>query len=975
MDDPYPFGELDNLIKGEVLTDNLSRTLYATDASVYRELPLAIVLPRDTTDVSMIVRFAARHNLPLIPRGAGTSLAGQVVGKGLVVDVSQHMNRIIEINAKEGWAEVQPGVVLDDLNREAATFNLFFGPETSTSNRCTMGGMVANNSCGAHSMIYGSTRDHILEVTGYLASGDEVTFRPVQKWEFDKKCREEGHEGDIYRLMREIYTDNPVRKQIRKEFPHPDIKRRNSGYALDVLLDTSPFKKEGELFNLSKLIAGSEGTLMFITSVKVALVERPSPHQVLLCAHFGSLQEALEANIEVVLNHKPDAVELMDKHILALTRQNPTQRHNRFFLDGSPEALLLIEFSAPDIERAERLALEAIASLQKLDMGYAFPIVKGNEISRVWSLRKAGLGVLSNMPGDARPVSLIEDTAVRVEDLPAYVADIDAMLASHGKTCVYHAHVGSGELHIRPVLNLKEPEDVKLFRKIGEETARIVKKYNGALSGEHGDGRLRGEFIPLMVGDANFELMKRVKKVFDPSGILNPGKITATPPMDASFRYLEVKQEAIAHPVFNWKADGSMLHAAERCSGSADCIRSSLGGGTMCPSYMGTRQEKHSTRGRANVLRAWLQGQNGVDMLTFNDVSEVLDMCLSCKACKSECPSNVDMARLKAEFLQFVHDNTGVSFIERVVANLPRVNRLVFPFRFFINPVMRTNWFRQRINKLAGISQERMLPQYAKQRFDKWYGRYGKSTHPTHRGKVWIVADEFSNFYDSDIAIKTVMLLHRLGYKVALAPVKESGRTQISKGFVRAAAGIARTNISRLNGKISSETPLVGIEPAAILSFRDEYPDLVPSEMRNAAEQIAAHTFTLDEFLDREMEAGRISRSDFTAEHKTIKYHVHCHQKALSKPGVLKRVLSFPVNYTAEEIPSGCCGMAGGFGYEEKHYNLSMRIGELKLFPEVRNTPSDVSLVTSGHSCRHQIKDGTGRDALHPAEVLFDALV
>jgi FAD/FMN-containing dehydrogenase/Fe-S oxidoreductase len=975
MDDPYPFGELNNLIKGEVLTDNLTRSLYATDASVYMELPLAVVIPRDATDVSMIVRFAAKYGLPLIPRGAGTSLAGQVVGNGLVVDVSQNMNRIIEINAMEGWAELQPGVVLDDLNRAAAEYGLFFGPETSTSNRCTIGGMVANNSCGSHSMVYGSTRDHILEVTGYLASGDEVTFRPLQKWEFEKKCRDEGHEGDIYRLMREIYTDNPVRKQIRKEFPHPEIKRRNSGYALDVLLDTSPFKPDAELFNLAKLIAGSEGTLLFITSVKVGLVAAPHPYKVLLCAHFNSLRQALDANIEAVKNHQPDAVELMDKNILDLTLDNPLQRTNRFFVEGDPAALLLIEFSGEKLEIAQHKAGALVEAFREKGFGYAYPIVSGKDIARVWALRKAGLGVLSNMKGDARPVTLIEDTAVRVDDLPAYVEAIDTMLAKYGKSCVYHAHAGSGELHIRPVLNLKNPEDIKLFRKIGEETASIVKSFNGALSGEHGDGRLRGEFIPLMVGLSNFELMKRVKQLFDPAGIFNPGKITGTPPMDNSFRYLDVAKEPVKRPVFNWSADGGLLRAAERCSGSGDCIKGSLAGGTMCPSYMGTREEIHSTRGRANVLRAFLQGQSGLDGLTTKDISRVLDLCLSCKACKSECPSGVDMARLKAEFTQYVMDHEGVGFGDRVMAQLPRVNRMLFGFRKFINPLVQSTWFKRRLNRFAGISGERTIPTYSKKRLDRWFNTHGSLIDEWPNGRVMLLADEFTNFYDSDIGMKAVLLLHKLGYGVVLAPVKESGRTQISKGFLRSAEVIVKGNLARLKGKVTSDMPLVGIEPSAILTFRDEYPDLAGDDMRNMAREIAHHIYSIEEFLFKEMEAGRIKQDSFTTAPKTIRFHAHCHQKALMKTSIITSVLSFPENYIAEEIPSGCCGMAGSFGYEESHYHLSMKIGELVLFPEVRKTSPQTLLVAPGHSCRHQIKDGTQRDAVHPVEVLFEALV
>jgi len=974
MDDPNPLGELDNLLKGEVLTDMVSRTLYASDASVYQELPQAVILPRDATDISMIVRWAAQNNISLIPRGAGTSLAGQVVGSGVVVDLSAHMNHIIEINTKEGWVEVEPGVILDDLNRAVAEHGLFFGPETSTGNRCTIGGMVANNSCGSHSLIYGSTRDYIIEVRGFLASGEEVCFKGMQKWEFEKKCRKEGSEGDIFRLMREIYTDKPVRKQIRKEFPHPDIKRRNSGYALDLLLDTVPFNSEGGLFNLSQLIAGSEGTLMFISSVRLALVPLPFPEKLLLCAHFSSLREALIANIEAVRHHLPDAVELMDKKVLDLTLDNPLQSSNRFFVEGDPAALLLIEFSGENQFVVRKKAEELTGALKGLGLGYAFAVVTGKDINRVWALRKAGLGVLSNMKGDARPVTLIEDTAVRVDDLPTYVEEIDALLAKYGKSCVYHAHAGSGELHIRPVLNLLDDADVKLFRKIAEETAHIVKKYRGSLSGEHGDGRLRGEFISLMVGSANYELMKRVKKVFDPKGILNPGKITGTPPMDESFRYKKITKENIKPTAFNWLADGGLLRAVERCSGSGDCLKSGISGGTMCPSYMGTRNEKYSTRGRANILRAFLQNNKEVDALDLDEIADALDLCLSCKACKSECPSGVDMARLKAEFMQYFYDQKGVNFSTRVMAHLPMVNRWLFPFRSIINPLLSSIWLKSRLNIFMGISKERNLPGFSSRRLDNWFHRNGGVIDERSKGQVMLLADEFTNFYDSDIGIKTVLLLHRLGYGVVLAPVKETGRTQISKGFVRSAARVAKHNINKLKGKVTVDMPLVGIEPAAVLTFRDEYPDLVPPSMRQQTLDTAKYIFTIEEFLHREIKAGRILRSSFSERKREIRFHTHCYQKTLSNTSITKEILSFPKNYAATEITSGCCGMAGGFGYEDKHFNLSMKIGELSLFPQVRETSESTLLVAAGHSCRHQIKDGTNREALHPVEVLFDAL-
>ncbi|MGQ1946272.1 FAD-binding and (Fe-S)-binding domain-containing protein [Geofilum sp. OHC36d9] len=977
MDDPYPpFGELDNLLKGEVLTDTVSRTLYATDASVYRELPMAVVMPRDATDIALIVGFAARHKIPLIPRGAGTSLAGQVVGHGLVVDLSHHMNRILHIDAKEKWAEVQPGVVLDDLNREAATHGLFFGPETSTANRCTLAGMVANNSCGSHSMVYGSTRDHIIEISGCLSNGEEVTFRPLQKWEFDKKCRDETLEGDIYRFFREVYTDRQIRKQIRKEFPHPDIHRRNSGYALDELLDTAPFKPDSDapLFNLSKLIAGSEGSLLFITSVKVALVPPPLPNKGLLCVHFTSLREALEANI-LAVEHHPDAVELMDHNILELTKGNSLQRSNRFFIEGEPAALLLIEFSGASDDEVIHKSGALISAFKKNNYGYSYPLVSGPDINRVWNLRKAGLGVLSNMKGDARPVSLIEDTAVRVKDLPAYVEAIDQMLAKYHKNCVYHAHVGSGELHIRPVLNLRHPDDIKLFRQIGEETARIVKSFRGSLSGEHGDGRLRGEFIPLMVGTDNYELMKKVKTIFDPDGLFNPGKIIDTPPMDSSFRYTEQKEMPITKTVFNWSDDDGLMHAVERCNGSADCLKNSLAGGVMCPSYRGTRDERHSTRGRANILRAFLQGQNSGAALTTNDLAQVLDLCLSCKACKNECPSSVDMARLKAEFLQYMYDQEGTPFTARIMGQLPRINRIIAPFFRIYNLLIRTQPVKQMMWRFAGITKERTLPAFSSKRLDHWVFRHPQRKNKTKLKTIILLADEFTNFYDGNIGIKTVLLLRRLGYYVQLAPVKESGRTQISKGLLRKASAVVKHNLLQLKGKISNNQPLVGIEPSTILTFRDEYPDLAPQSLRQTAREIAKNTFTIEEFLATEMKNGNIRTSSFTSEAKTIRFHGHCYQKALSDTSFTKQILSFPENYMAEEIQSGCCGMAGGFGYEDNHYSLSMKIGELSLFPEVRKTPESTILVSAGHSCRHQIKDGTGRTALHPVEVLFDALL
>ncbi len=971
METEHHWEFLKNEIKGEVKLNIASRILYATDASVYQQTPIAVVVPKDKDDVSKIISFANEYMFSIIPRGAGTSLAGQVVGDSVVVDISHFMNKIIEINTTEKWVEVEPGVVLDDLNREVVKYGLFFGPETSTANRCTMVGMVGNNSCGARSMIYGSTRDHIIEVSGFLSNGDEVTFGPLTNEEFEQKGKLKNLEGEIYRFFKNKFSDKDVISEITKEFPHTDIKRRNTGYAIDIIADSLPFSESDKPFNIAKLIAGSEGTLMFITSIKLNLINLPPKNRSLLVAHFETLQEALKANI-IDVNHKPDAVELMDNKILELTKDNTLQRQNRFFVEGEPGALLIIEFSGDSEEVVTNKITELTKSFQSEGYGYSFPIISGEDMKRVWDLRKAGLGVLSNMRGGSRPVSLIEDTAVRVKDLPNYVKSIDAMLAKYGKDCVYHAHAGSGELHIRPVLDLKKPTERSLFRKIGRETAEIVKAFGGSLSGEHGDGRLRGEFIEIMVGKKNYRLIKDVKRTFDPNNILNPGKITDTPPMDESFRYIEKQSNALNNTVFDWSYDGSLLEATERCNGSGDCLKSSVAGGAMCPSYQATRNEMHSTRGRANMLRSFLQGENRD--ISINDLSDALDLCLSCKACKNECPSSVDMARLKAEFLQYIYDENGTPLSARLMGSLPTLNRVVFPLKGIYNYFISNRIVKLLLLKVAGISPKRTLPKFGDKKVVSWAKKNHKNSEKPN-GKVVLLIDEFTNIYDTQIGVKTILLLDKLGFEVVIAPIKESGRIQISKGLLRKAKKIANRNIEKLENLITDKIPFVGIEPSTILTFRDEYPDFVSKNLKSKAQFIAKNSLTIEEFLAKKIDEEVVKSEQFKDDAKEIKFHTHCHQKSLSNSNLTKKVLSLPKNYKVSEIRSGCCGMAGSFGYEDNHYDLSMKIGEMVLFPVVRATKDDVQIVTSGHSCRHQIKDGTDREAVHTVEVLYDAIV
>ncbi|MBS2210434.1 FAD-binding protein [Carboxylicivirga mesophila] len=967
----YPFEDLRGKIKGRLDLDEATKIIYSTDASAYYEKPLGVVIPRDALDIKEVIRFAARNDISLIPRAAGTSLAGQVVGPGLVVDIGRYLNRILEVNEQEKWVRVEPGVVLDELNQYLEQFGLFFGPETSTSNRCMIGGMVGNNSCGAHSLIYGSTRDHTLELKGYLSNGDDVHFRALQKWEFDQKCRLESFEGDIYRSVREIISDRDNRKNIRKEFPHPEIKRRNTGYALDYLVESFPIDEEKEAFNFCKLLAGSEGTLMFTTEIKLNLVEIPPKEKGLVCVHLNSIEEALEANL-ICLKYHPGAIELMDKAIMDLTKGNKLQNKNRFFVEGDPAALLLVEFARDIKAEVEQLADDMSSELVEKGFGYAYPVVYGGDIKKVWDLRKAGLGVLANMPGDERPVPVIEDTAVRPEDLPAFIADIKTMLHKYGKECVYYAHIGTGELHLRPVLNMKREEDVELFYQIAKDTALIVKKYKGSLSGEHGDGRLRGQFIPIMVGESNYELFKQVKQIFDPGHVFNLGKITETPPMNTSLRYKQANDKVEDGVVFDWSSTLGMVRAAEKCSGSGDCRKSHLIGGTMCPSYMGSRDERQTTRARANMLREFFAGEIPATKLGYDEVKGVLDLCLSCKACKTECPSNVDMTKLKAEFLNSYHSRFGIPARSKLIANLPAINRVLQPFSYLYNKGTGIGWINAYSERHLGISSKRRLPKLCGTTLRRWHQKRSVSVEQAR--KVYLFADEFTNYNDAHVGICAVMLLEKLGYSVELEKNMASGRTYLSKGLVKEAARLANKNVRLLSGLIDERVPLIGLEPSAILTFRDEYIELVDEDLREAAMVLAQNTYTFEEFLAQELDKGCIDVSLFVEDEKSFRFHAHCYQKSLSDTGLTKKVLEIPLNYKANEIPSGCCGMAGSFGFEKEHYDLSMKIGELVLFPEVRKYKAQEGIVAAGTSCRHQIKDGTGVVAEHPAKVLFEAL-
>ena len=976
--------QLASRLTGELHFDATMRTLYATDASEYQEMPVAVALPRTEADLRELITFAQRHHASLIPRAAGTSLAGQVVGGGIIVDIGRHLNQIISLDGATRRVRVQPGVVRNELNLHLKPHGLFFTPETSTANRAMIGGMVGNNSCGANSIVHGTTREHLVSTRGFLSDGSEVTFGPLTREQFAAKCAgPDSLETKLYCLVRDLLGDTRNRTLIRDNFPKPTVTRRNTGYALDQLMDCAVFDPAStKPFNLCRLIAGSEGTLFFGVEFELNCEPLPPPGA-LMCAHFANIQESLKATL-IAMRHRPNGCELIDRHILECTKANLEQAKNRFFVQGDPGAVLVIELCHENRAHVEAEMRAIESELRAAGLGYAFPVLWGSDCTKVWDLRRAGQGLMTNVTGDAKPREVCEDTAVAVEDLPSYIAEFDALMrGKYGISCVYYAHAGAGELHTRPLFNLKTPEGLKMFRDIATDIAVLVKKYRGSLSGEHGDGRLRGEFIKFMVGDACYAMMRRVKETFDPHGLFNPGKIIDTPPMDTFLRHAPGHVEHEHKTIFDFTSTQGVLRAAEKCTGVGECRKSHLMGGTMCPSYMATRDEQHSTRARANILRQVLtHAPHDANPWNSEEVAGVMDLCLSCKGCKSECPSNVDVARLKAEWQQHYYDANGVPLRSRLVASFTQSMRLAALAPTIYNWVVTSPDVSRWIKQFAGFSVQRSLPTIHATTLAAWHAKHanrsgGARAHlPTFpNGRVYFFCDEFTNYNDTPVGIKAVQLLNRLGYEVIIPEHVESGRAHFSKGLIREAQKFAIRNVELLAEVITSATPLIGLEPSAILGFRDEYPDLVPAHLLGAAKALAKNALLIDEFIAREIDAGRIKRESFNTDARAIKLHGHCHQKALSSLNPTIKMLELPAGHKVSLIPSGCCGMAGSFGYEEEHFELSQQIGELVLFPAVRSAHAETLIAAPGTSCRHQIKDGTGRVALHPIEILHGALL
>ena len=961
---------LNSSLSGELLFDDLHKSIYATDASVYRKIPLAVAYPKDKKDIKKLIEFATKNKITLIPRTAGTSLAGQCVGDGIVVDVSKHFTNMLAFDEANKTITVEPGIIRDDLNRFLKPFGLFFGPNTSTSNRCMIGGMVGNNSSGSTSIRYGVTRDKVLSIEGLLADGSEVVFEEITSEEFKQKSRKNSLEGNIYKSIYAELSQEENQQEIKNEFPKESIHRRNTGYAVDEFLTSDLFGGEESTINPAKFLSGSEGTLVFSTAITIQLDDLPPTQSIMVCPHFTSVNESLKATV-TAMNHKLFACELMDKVILDCTKNNREQAKNRFFLQGDPEAVLMLEVSANTLEEAEQQADKLIEDLKANSFGYHYPKIYGEDIAKVHYLRKAGLGLLGNIVGDKKAVACIEDTAVALEDLPEYIEEFTQIMDKYQQDAVYYAHAGAGELHLRPILNLKKQEDVVLFRKITTETAELVKKYQGSFSGEHGDGIVRAEFIPLMIGDKNYQLLRRIKKAFDPNNVFNKGKITDAFPMDKNLRYEIDRNEPDIETIQDFSDSEGILKLAEKCNGSGDCRKSPEAGGTLCPSYRATKNETETTRARANMLREVLTNNSAKNKFDSKELKQVLDLCLSCKACATECPSNVDIAAMKAEFLYQYQETNGYSFRSKLFANNVKYNKLGSKLPTITN--FFTNSFLAK--KVMGIATGRSVPKLAKQPLEIWLKKQTVTSSAVEKSSnktIYLFNDEFTNYYDAKIGKDAVIVLEKLGYEIKTVNHEESGRSHISKGFLKEAKEIANKNVNTFKDLISDDIPLVGIEPSAILSFRDEYLRL--ADDKDSAKKLSKNCFTVEEFLASEMQQGNINQDLFTKRFATVKIHGHCHQKALSSTHATFSILNIPKNYKVTIMNTGCCGMAGSFGYEKEHYKVSMQVGEDTLFPKIRNCSSDTEIAAAGTSCRHQIFDGTKRIAKHPITILKEAL-
>jgi FAD/FMN-containing dehydrogenase/Fe-S oxidoreductase len=944
---------------GDVRFDRISRALYSTDASVYQITPLGVVIPRSARDVMTAVRVAAEHRIPITARGGGTSQAGQAIGAGLILDTSKHLNRILEINVDERWARVEPGVVLDDLNAHLKPHGLRFAPDLSSSSRATVGGMMANNSSGARSIVYGKTIDHVLDQQAVLADGRLEHLRPLTGPALERASSGDSIAARAYRTIPDLastYAD-----EIERRFPN--LLRRVGGYNLDAFVDRS------SPVDLTRIMVGSEGTLGIVVEARIRLVPLPAK-RALLAVEFEHVLDALDA-APVVLAHGPSAVEVMDGFILGHTRQSPTlDAIRRTVFSDTGGALLCIEFAG---DAAEDLPGRLSALERDLTGRYrcrATHAVDPHMQQRIWSLREAALGLSTAMTGDAKSISFVEDTAVAPERLRDYIERFLAIVARHGTHAGIYAHASVGCLHVRPVINLKTAHGVQQFEGIAEDVAELVLEFGGALSGEHGDGIVRGPFTRKMFGPTLYDAFQQVKDTFDPDGILNPGKIIGSPPLTSHLRFGTNYQTAEPLTFFDYSAHGGMGRAVEMCSGVGAC-RKKLEG-TMCPSYRATLEEKHSTRGRANVLRLAMNGQLGESGLGDEGVFDVLDLCLECRACKTECPTGVDVARFKSEFLADYWRRHGTSPRARAFGHIHTTAQWASRLAPVSNALAQSTAGRWMAQQTLGIDARRTLPAWTRRTLRKRLQSHSPGTPATSV----LFADTFTQYADPEIGVAAVAVLEAAGLGVTLVPHACCGRPLISQGLLDDARALAVKNVVALSEAANTGQAIVFLEPSCLSAIREDMPALLRGSLQQKARTIANAAMLFEEYLERECEAGR-ARLDLSAGPTSVLLHAHCHQRAMGLAPVAHSLLSRLPETTVTDLDAGCCGMAGSFGYTKDHYDVSRRIGELRLFPAARavaNASPGSVLVAAGTSCRHQVEHFTGVKAVHPAVLLHASL-
>ena len=1000
----------------EVRFDPYSRALYSTDASIYQIEPVGVVIPRTLADVEKTVNICADQEVPILPRGAGTSLSGQSVGPAVVVDFSKYLNQILRLDPQQRVARVQPGVVLDDLNAAAKPFALQFGPDVATSDRANLGGMIGNNSAGARSIVYGKTVDHVRELSVLLADGTAKRFGPLSSVELDRKQRLQDREGEIYRTVVRVVAQN--RDEIERRYPK--ILRRVSGYNLDEFLPDfnahhaprivpaaleprighapeSPHPPASFLnaqlptgsrpfpFNLSKLVVGSEGTLVTVTEAVVNLIPLPRERG-LMVLHFDRLESALDT-VGTILACNPSAVELIDHLILKLAAQNLQYSRYLDFVAGSPDAILIVEFSAdtkPEIDdRIRELAA-------KLDRAQGIgEIIRANDPElrdHIWRCRKAAVPLLLGIPGDAKPIPFVEDTAVSPERLPDFIRRFREILAKHDTVGSFYGHASVGCLHVRPLVDLKRPEGIAKLREIAADVSDLVLEFGGAMSGEHGDGLARSIWNQKLFGPRIYAAFHEIKTAFDPKGLMNPGKIVDAPDLTQNLR-TDPRSPIVAgntttggaaaarHPamsvptVLDFSKEGGLTRAVELCNGSGVCRK--LRSGTMCPSYMVTREEEHSTRGRANLLRLILNGALPPAELTSRRLYGAMDLCIMCKGCKADCPSNVDMAKLKAEFLHHYYQRHPMPVSSHLWARVAWLNRLGSATAPLSNWISRQPLAKRLLHKLAGIDQRRALPTFHRNHLRRWFGRRSAHLNAGQRGTVILLDDCFTTYNCPDVGRAAVELLERAGYGVKLAGLPCCGRPMVSKGLLTAAKGLARDNLRTMidlldgAGGRGPAVAIVGCEPSCLSMLWDEYPALAPGK---AADRLAASSHLVEQWLAQLSSSGKLTLR-FRDRPEELLFHGHCQQKALVGSHRSLAALRMIPGLKVEEIDSGCCGMAGSFGYETEHYDISLAMGQRALFPAVTAAPH-ATLVAPGFSCRSQLADALGRPASHPVEIL-----